>query len=123
LIGPAETRWGTHIKVFQRIIENIGALRVWAQDLRITSELKGSERAINIGRILSDVSFLPKVIELEAIIHLILDAIIEAQADSAHLTYIRPRWEKLYTHLKLIDQASMESWDNLWPILEARWCR
>jgi hypothetical protein len=28
LVGPAETRWGTHTKAFQRIIENIGALRV-----------------------------------------------------------------------------------------------
>jgi hypothetical protein len=85
LIGPAYTRWGTHTKAFQRIMENIGALRVWAQDSRITSELKGSERAINVERVLSDVSFLPKLTELEAIIHPISDAIVEAQADNAHL--------------------------------------
>jgi hypothetical protein len=123
LVGPADTRWGTHTKAFQRVIENIGALRVWTQDPRITPELKGSERAISVGCILSDISFLPKLTELEAIIHSISDAIVEAQANGAHLAYVRPRWEKLYTHLKLMGQASMESWDDLWPILEARWCR
>jgi hypothetical protein len=120
---PSRYSWGTHTKAFQRIIENIEALRVWAQDPRIASEVKGSERAIGVGRTLSNVSFLPKLTELEAIIHPISDAIVEAQVDSAHLAHGRPRWTKLYTHLKLMDQASAESWDNLWPVLEARWCR
>jgi hypothetical protein len=78
LTSPADTRWGAYTKTFQRIIENIGALRVWTQDPRIIPELKGSERAINVGRILSDITFLPKLTELEAIIYLISDAIVEA---------------------------------------------
>lgn len=103
LVKPAETRWGAYTNAFQRIIENIRALRVWAQDPRITSELKGSERVIRVGHTLSNILFLLKLIELEAIIHLILDAIIKAQADNAHLGLIRPRWTKLYAHLKLVD--------------------
>jgi hypothetical protein len=123
LVAPGNTRWGTHTKAFQRIIENIGPLRVWVQDPRISSGLRGSERAKDVAHTLSDPLFLPKLIELEAIIRPISEAIEEAQHDRAHLAYVRPRWEKIYSHLKLMDQASTESWIDLWPILEARWSR
>ena len=101
----------------------MGALRVWAQDPRIIPQLKGSERATAVAHTLSDPLFLPKITELETIIHPISDAIIDAQHDHAHLACVRPRWEKLYQHLRLMERASTENWDNLWPILQARWSR
>jgi hypothetical protein len=123
LVGAAFTRWGSHTRSFQRIIENIGALRVWAQDPRITPELKGSQRAIAVAYTLSDPLFLPKLIELERIISPISAAIIQAQNDHAHLACVRPRWAKIDQHLRLMEQASAENWDALWPVIEARWCR
>jgi Protein of unknown function (DUF 659) len=107
------TRWGTHFKEFESIIENKQALRRWAIDQRVDFTTSDTSRAIS--KNILDPLFFVSLEELKSIIEPIHNALIESEGENAHLSLVRGRWAKLYLHFK---KAAALLTVNFKPILD-----
>ena len=121
LIMACDVRWGTYSGEFKRLLDVSKALKAWATDHCIISEEKPSERAQQVVKSISSHLFWLQLSELEEIITPIHIHQLEAQTDRSHIGYVRGRWDKIWQHLERCQKTSSSiSWDQYWPVLEAR---